>query len=163
LFVAPVDLHRLGASVGPDAPGLHLGHIGAEVNLWFPFNLLGYQGSMVNPGVMSRPLQGVVCVLPPLIAPLLQHLLFVPVAVLLTESIFVNVAHGQHDVGVWVFTLHVVKGHVRHHALTHKLFFGILPDQSSPFLIPKFFGQRYLNLTAYLRILPLLALLNMIP
>jgi len=65
--------------------------------------------------------------------------------------------------GVWVFALHVVEGHVRHHALTDELILGIVPDQFSPFRICQFVGQGYLNLAAQLRILPLLGLLNLIP
>ena len=121
------DVERLSAYVGFDAAPLHLWHFRADVNLRYSIHALRCKCSVVNTHAVTCSVQSLIGLHLPRLAPVLQKCFIVPTAVFLAESIRANVAHGEQDVSVWVFTLGVVDGNVGHHARIHELATGKAP------------------------------------
>jgi len=122
------DGERLPAYLGSDSAPLHLGHFRADVDLRYPLDALLCECPMVDAHAMPCPLQSLIGLHLPSLAPVLQKRLVVPTAVFLAESVRANVPHGQQDVGVRVLALGVVNGNVGHHARIHELATGEAAD-----------------------------------
>ena len=118
------DGERLPAYLGSDAAPLHLRHLRADVDLRDSLDALLGQRAMVNAHAVPCPLQSLIGLHFPSLAPVLQKRFVVPTAVFLAETIRANVAHGQQNMGVRVLALGVVDGNVGHHASIHELATG---------------------------------------
>ena len=122
------DGERLPAYLGADSAPLHLGHFWPDVDLRYPLDALLCEGAVVNAHAVPCPLQSLIGLHLPRLAPVLQKRLVVPTAVFLAESVRANVAHGEQDVGVRVLAFGVVDGNVCHHARIHELATGEAAD-----------------------------------
>jgi hypothetical protein len=122
------DGERLPAYLGSDSAPLHLGHFRADVDLRNALDALLCECPMVDAHAMPCPLQSLIGLHLPSLAPVLQKRLVVPTAVFLAESVRANVPHGQQNMGVRVLALGVVNGNVGHHARIHELATGEAAD-----------------------------------
>ena len=122
------DGERLPAYLGSDSAPLHLGHFWPDVDLRYPLDALLCEGAVVDANAMPCPLQSLISLHLPSLAPVLQKCLVVPTAVFLAETIRANVAHSEQDVGVRVLAFGVVDGNVGHHARIHELVAGEAAD-----------------------------------
>lgn len=122
------DGERLPAYLGFDAAPLHLWHLRADVDLRDSVDALLCEGAVVDAHAVPCPLQSLIGLHLPSLAPVLQKRLVVPTAVFLAETIRANVAHGQQNMGVRVLAFGVVNGNVGHHARIHELTAGKAAD-----------------------------------
>jgi hypothetical protein len=163
-FGVPVGDGQCPASpFGGDASGLHLGHVGAEVDLGLSLDALSLQAPVINPRFQTRPLQGEVGAFGPFLPPGLKQFLLVPVPVLPHEAPWGNVPGGEQDVGVGVLALLLVKRHIRDHAASHELLFHESPNQFFPVVKGQFLGKGNLNLAGYLGIFSFFGTFDFVP
>ena len=103
----------------------------AEMHGWLSVDALIGKTAMVDAVVKAVLLEGAVLELIPTFSPLLQLVFVVPVSVLFAESVPLDVAHGEKDMGVVVPTVAAsgwgVDRNVRDHALV---------DEGTPERIP---------------------------
>ena len=127
-LVFAFDGERLPAYLGADSTPLHLWHFRADVDLRKALDALLCESAVVDANAMPCPLQSLISLHLPSLAPVLQKCLVVPTAVFLAETIRANVAHSEQDVGVRVLPLGVVDGNICHHARIHELAAGEAAD-----------------------------------
>ena len=106
---------------------------------------LRLKGAVVDPLGVAGQLQGKVGILRPCLAPPLQNLDGVPVAVLGGEALGGDLAGGQQDMGVVVaviaFAPWRMKGDVGHHAAIHKLPLAEVAHQQGALPVVQLSGQ----------------------
>jgi len=133
------DLQVAVHLLGTDAPVFHLDNSRGHVD---PGDAVGdalvNQGTVVDAGGEPGRFQGAVGMTRPLLPPVLQHRLGVPVAGFLgVEPLPVGVQppHGGHDVGVWVGRVLEVVGPVGHHAQGDQFGLDEPPDQGDSLVV----------------------------
>src|SRR6185312_6894101 len=104
---------HLGAVGGLDPFALDALRPRADLALRLQRDALCFQAAMVDARVDVEFGQALVGDLGPAFAPSLEHLRAVPVSYLLAKTVLVHSAHGEHDMGMWLW--HAVLGHVPMH------------------------------------------------
>jgi hypothetical protein len=127
-LVFAFDGERLPANLGADSAPLHLWNFRPDVDLRNALDALLCECPVVDAHAVPCPLQSLIGLHLPSLAPVLQKRLVVPTAVFLAETIRANVPHGQQNMGVRVLAFGVVDGNVGHHARIHKLATGKAAD-----------------------------------
>jgi len=128
-LVLGFDGKGLPADLGADAAPLHFRHLGADVDLRHALDALLGECPVVDANAIPGALQRLIGLHFPCFAPVLQKHLVVPAAVLGTETVRANVAHGEQDVSVRIASLGVMNGNVRYHARSYELAAGEAPDE----------------------------------
>ena len=128
---------------------------------------LRLKGAMVDPFNMAGLLKGKVGVLRPRLAPTLQNLDGVPVAVLGSETLGGDLARGQQDMGVVIAIIAIaprrMKGDIGHHAPVHELALAEVAHQLDALPVVQLGGQGHPDFAGHLRILPGLGRLDRVP
>ena len=128
-LVLGFDGKGLPADLGADAAPLHFRHLGADVDLRHALDALLRECPVVDADAIPGPLQRLIGLHFPRFAPVLQKRLVVPTAVLGTETVRTNVAHGEQNVSVRITSLGVMNGNVGHHARLYELAAGETSDE----------------------------------
>ena len=125
------------------------------------------QGAMVDPRVNIQLGKTLVHMVGPRLAPLLQERRAVPLDNLLAEALPVDFAHRQHDVRVrlGLAVLPHVPMHIEvgHHAAFDKLLFDEIAGELDALLLVQLARNRELDFARQLRVLALLAGLDLVP
>jgi hypothetical protein len=155
------DLQVAVYLLGADAPVFHLDHGWGHVDPGEAVgNALVNQGSVINPGGEPGRFQGAVGMTRPLLPPVLEHRLGVPVAGFLGVEPFpvgVQPPHGRHDVGVGIGRVLEVIGPVRHHAQGDQFVRDESPDQGDSLVVVQFNRHGHFHFPGHLGVHPLLA------
>ena len=122
---------------------------------------------MIHAVLNAGPLQGGVAVPRPRLAPALQNLDLVPVAVLGGEAVCIHLTGGQQNMGVMVALVarapRRVKGDVSHHATVHELRLRVVADQGDTLRMGQLVGQSHAHLAGDLAVLAGLGFLDPVP
>jgi hypothetical protein len=155
---------------GPDGVFQRLGLVAlllGDVGQLQRLDALRLKGAVVDPLGVAGQLQGKVGILRPCLAPPLQNLDGVPVAVLGGEALGGDLAGGQQDMGVVVaviaFAPWRMKGDVGHHAPVHELALAEVAHQLDALPVVQLGGQGHPDFAGHLRILPGLGRLDRVP
>ncbi|MCY1170356.1 hypothetical protein D9M73_104240 [compost metagenome] len=139
----------------------------ADLVLWLQVDALRLKRAVIDPCIDIQFGQTRVDVLAPTLAPFLQQVGAVPVAVLLAEPVLADLAHRQHDMRVRLrhavgtdIPMHVQIGD---HAAVDKLVAHEVAGERDALFLGHFSGNRELDLAGELRVDPLLGRFDLVP